>query len=118
MADKWERFAEPMISDVEVDGPGRVTIGEEATFEVYVEFQGEPYPLDDIIAVKFILFDAAGELASSGDATAIEDGYFEVTLPADVTAELEAGSNLLEIVVISRLVAVPSTDSMSFVTAD
>jgi peptide/nickel transport system substrate-binding protein len=118
MADKWERFAEPMISDVEVDGPGRVTIGEEATFEVYVEFQGQPYPLDDIIAVKFILFDAAGELAASGDATAIEDGYFEVTLPADVTAELEAGSNLLEIVVISRLVAVPSTDSMSFVTAD
>jgi peptide/nickel transport system substrate-binding protein len=118
MADKWERFAEPMISDVEVDGPGRVTIGEEATFEVYVEFQGQPYPLDELFGVKYILFDAAGELAASGDAVAIEDGYFEIVLSADLTSQLEAGSNLLEVVVISNLVAVPSTDSMSFVTAD
>jgi peptide/nickel transport system substrate-binding protein len=118
IADKWDRFAQPMLADLEVDGPGRVTIGQEATFEVYVEFQGQPYALDDLIGVKYILFDAAGELAVSGDATAIEDGYFEITLSEDVTAELEAGSNLLEVVVISRLVAVPSFDSMSFVTAD
>ncbi|MFU8770989.1 MAG: ABC transporter substrate-binding protein [Anaerolineales bacterium] len=117
-ADKWDRFAEPMLAEIELDGPGRVTIGDEATFEVYVEFQGEPYLLDDLVGVKFILFDASGELAASGDAEAIEDGYFEVVLPADLTADLEAGSNLLEVVVISKMVAVPSADSMSFVTAD
>jgi peptide/nickel transport system substrate-binding protein len=117
-ADKWERFTEPMIASLEVDGPGRVTIGQEAIFEVYVEFKGQPYPLDAIFGVKYILFDAEGELAASGDATAIEDGYFEITLPADATANLAAGSNLLEVVVISKLVALPSSDSMSFVTAD
>jgi peptide/nickel transport system substrate-binding protein len=117
-ADKWERFTEPMIAEVEVDGPGRVTIGQEAIFEVYVDIKGQPYPLDAIFGVKYILFDAEGELAASGDATAIEDGYFEITLPADATANLAAGSNLLEVVVISKLVALPSSDSMSFVTAD
>jgi peptide/nickel transport system substrate-binding protein len=81
-------------------------------------FEGAPYALDDLVGVKYILFDANGELAASGDAEAVEDGYFEVVLSADLTGELEAGSNLLEVVVISKLVAVPSATSMSFVTAD
>jgi peptide/nickel transport system substrate-binding protein len=117
-ADKWARFADPAIADIDLDGPGRVTIGDEAVFEVYVEYDGEPYALDDLVGVKFILFDANGDLAASGDAEAVEDGYFEVVLSADLTGELEAGSNLLEVVVISKLVAVPSATSMSFVTAD
>jgi len=117
-ANKWAGFTQPMIADIDLDGPGRVTIGDEAVFEVYVEYEGEPYALDDLVGVRYILFDANGELAASGDAVAMEDGYFEVVLSADLTAELETGSNLLEVVVISKLVAIPSSISMSFLTAE
>jgi peptide/nickel transport system substrate-binding protein len=43
-AAKWDRFAAPAIAEVEVDGPTRVTIGEEAVFEVFVSFDGHPMP--------------------------------------------------------------------------
>lgn len=117
MADKWLRFAEAPIAEVAVDGPGNVTIGEEAVYDVFVDFAGEPYPLDDIDNVKYLVIDATGNVAYVGEATPVEDGYFEIVLDADVTGDLEAGSNRLEVVVVSRLVAVPSTDAITFVTA-
>jgi len=33
---------------VEVDGDDRVTAGSEASFDVFVDFEGQPYPLADI----------------------------------------------------------------------
>ena len=117
MADKWLRFAEAPIAEVEVDGPGRVTIGDEAVYEVFVTFGGAPYPVDDIDNVKFLVLDAEGTVAHVGEAEAIEDGMFEVVLDAEITGALTAGSNRLEIVVVSKLVAVPSTDALTFVTA-
>ncbi len=117
MADRWLIFAEPIIPEVELDGPGQVTIGEEATFEVWVEFEGAPYPAIDIESVNFLLFDATGAVAHTGEAQAVEDGLWEIVLDADVTGALEAGSNRLEAVVVSRLVAVTQFDAMTFVTA-
>jgi peptide/nickel transport system substrate-binding protein len=116
-ADKWARFAAPPIAELDIDGPSRVTIGQPATFDVFVEFQGEPYAVGDILEVKYLLFDANGELAASGAAEAIEDGLWQVSLGADVTGQLAAGSNRLEVVVVSKLVAVPVFDSVVFVTA-
>ncbi|MBM3190145.1 MAG: ABC transporter substrate-binding protein, partial [Chloroflexi bacterium] len=116
-ATKWERFGEAAIAEVEVDGPQRVTIGSKATFEVYVDFKGEPYPPADISEVKYLVFDSAGELASVGPATLVEDGLYEIVLDEAMTAQLEAGSNRLEAVVVSKLVAVPSFDAIQFVTA-
>jgi peptide/nickel transport system substrate-binding protein len=115
-ANKWDRFAAPAIAEVEVDGPTRVTIGEDATFEVFVEFAGEPYAVEDIIEVKYLVFDATGSLAEVGVATAVEDGLWEVNLTN--TSALAAGSNRLEVVVVSRRVAVPSSDAIEFVTAN
>jgi peptide/nickel transport system substrate-binding protein len=115
-ANKWDRFAAPAIAEVEVDGPTRVTIGEDATFEVFVEFAGEPYAVDDILEVKYLVFDATGSLAEVGVATAVEDGLWEVNLTN--TSALAAGSNRLEVVVVSRRVAVPSSDAIEFVTAN
>ncbi len=117
MADRWLRFAEPPIAEVELDGPGQVTIGEEATYEVWVTFQEAPYPVDDVDNVKYLVFDATGAVAHVGEATAVEDGYWEFALDEDVTGDLEAGSNRLEVVVVSERVAVPSFDSITFVTA-
>jgi peptide/nickel transport system substrate-binding protein len=116
-ANKWDRFSAPAIAEVELDGPGRVTIGQEAVYEVFVEFDGEPYAVADIDQVKYLVFNARGELAQVGEAEAVEDGVWEVTLPANLTSQLEAGSNRLEVVVVSTRVAVPSSDSLQFVTA-
>jgi hypothetical protein len=94
-----------------------VTIGEEVTYDVFVDFAGEPYANEDISGVTYLVFDASGALVAQGDAVAESDGYFTVTLGSDVTEGLEAGSNTLEIVVVSNLVALPGSASYEFVTA-
>lgn len=115
-ADKWSGFSAPAIAEVLVDGSTRVAIGEEATFDVFVDFDGEPYAIDNIREVKYLLFNASGVVAESGNAEAIEDGLWQVTLSAETTGALEAGSNRLEVIVISNLVALPSFTDLQFVT--
>ncbi len=117
LADKWARFAEPRVAEAEVDGEGRVTIGQPATFDVFVTFEGEPYASADIAEVKYLLFDAKNELAATGVAELAGEGYYTVTLPAELTAKLEAGSNRLEVVVVSKLVSIPTFAPFQFVTA-
>jgi peptide/nickel transport system substrate-binding protein len=116
LATKWDRFAEAPIPEVLVDGPGSVTIGDEAVYDVFVDFAGEPYAVDDIDMVKYLVFDATGELAFKGDAEAVEDGYWEVVLGADITGALEAGSNQLAVIVVSKRALVPVTETLQFVS--
>jgi peptide/nickel transport system substrate-binding protein len=115
-ADRWAMFAEPKVGAVEMDGPGQVTIGQEAAFDVFVDFEGEPYPQDEIAQAKYLLFDATGALVASGDAEAVADGQYVVTLPADVTSKLTAGSNRLEVAVSSSVVSIPFFGAIDFVT--
>ncbi len=117
LASKWDRFGQAAIAEAEVTGSSRVTIGQEATFDVSVTFDDEPYAQADIEQVKFMVFDAKGALAATGEADAVNDGLWQVTLDADATSKLESGSNRLEVVVVSRLVAVPTFASIQFVTA-
>lgn len=117
LADEWARFAEPKIAVAEVDGPGRVTIGQEASFDVFVTFKDQPYPADEIKEVKYLLFDASGALAGTGMAEAAGDGQYVIKLTADATGKLAEGSNKLEVVVISKLVSLPTFTSFQFVTA-
>ncbi len=116
-ADKWSRFGEPRIAVVEVDGAGQVSIGSEATFDAFVTFKGEPYANADISEVKYLLFNSAGELVGSGEAAALEDGHFQVVLSAELTSQLETGSNKLEVVVVPSVVSIPSFGSFEFVTS-
>ncbi len=115
-ANKWDRFAAPAIAEVDVTGSARVTINSEVKFDVMVDFEEQPYPVSDILEVKYLLFNAKGEMAFSGLATAVKDGQWQVTLSKEVTSKLEAGSNRLEVVVVSKLVAMPSLGSFQFVT--
>ena len=115
-AAKWSRFGAPKIATVEVDGSGQVQIGSEAPFDVFVDYNGEPYPSAEISEVKYLLFDAKGILVGTGQAEPVEDGLYQVTLPADVTSKLEAGSNKLEVVVVPSVVSVPSFAEFEFVT--
>lgn len=116
LSEKWTGFAEPMLADLFVDGPDRVAIGSEAVYDVFVDFEGEPYPAKDIGSVRYMVFDATGGLVTVGDATPVDDGLWEVVLGADITSQLAAGSNRLEVVAVSNLVAVPSSDALLFVT--
>jgi peptide/nickel transport system substrate-binding protein len=115
LADRWLGFAAPKISDVEVDGPGRVTIGEAVDFNVYVTYEGAAYPADEIDNVKYLLFDASGEIVEVGQATLVTDGEYVVSLSADSTALLSSGSGKLEIAVVAIPVAIPTFGSFEFV---
>jgi peptide/nickel transport system substrate-binding protein len=115
-SDKWAGFAEPKLADVDIDGPGIVAIGEEAVYDVYVTFAGAAYPMNEIMEVKYLLFDAAGEVVEVGTAEAVVEGQYSVTLSADTTGALEAGANKLEIAVLSKVVSVPAFSTLEFVT--
>jgi peptide/nickel transport system substrate-binding protein len=117
LANKWDRFGEPKMATVEVEGPANVTIGEAAEFNVMVTFKDAAYPAAEIGSVSFLVFDATGALATKGAAEAVADGQYKVTLPAEVTSALAAGSNKLEVAVVSKLVSVPAFGAFEFVTA-
>jgi hypothetical protein len=66
--------------------------------------------------VKYLVFDAAGELAHVGWGEAVEDAHWQAVLGADVTAGLEAGSNQFAAIVVSKRAVLPITETMPFVT--
>jgi len=116
-ANRWDRFGPPAVPEVEIDGPGRVTIGEEALFDIYIDAFGEPYAIKDINSVTYLLFDAEGNLVEQGQAEADSDGLWTVTLSSESTAGLAEGSNRLDVAVASNLVALASLTEFPFVTA-
>jgi peptide/nickel transport system substrate-binding protein len=116
-ADRWDRFASAPIPEVLLDGPDRVTIGEEVVYDVFVDFEGEAYALDDIDITSYLVFDATGTLVETGDLTAVEDGYFTATLGSDLTGSLAEGSNQLAVIVVSKRALVPVQETLQFVTA-
>ena len=117
MADRWSQFSSAPIPEVLLDGTDRVTIGEEAVYDVFVDLNGEPYPTDEISMVRYLVFDATGVLVEVGDADAVEDGYYTVTLSGDTTGGLAEGSNQLAVIVVSKRALVPVRDTLQFVTA-
>ena len=117
-ASKWEGFDAPMIAEVSIDGPARVASGDEVTFEVMIDFGGDAYAVADIDEVKYLVFDALGELALTGTAEAVEDGLWQITLSAEDTAGLESGANKLEVAVAPLRVSIPTFSSLEFVTTN
>jgi len=115
LANRWAQFSEPKIATTVLDGPGQVQIGGEALFDAYVTFNDEPYLLSDVSRVKYILYDGTGAVVEVGDAVAVEDGHFQVTLSAETTAKLSTGSARLEVAVVPIPVAIPSFTSLDFV---
>jgi peptide/nickel transport system substrate-binding protein len=110
---KWLRFDEPRIASVVAKGPSSVRVGAEAAFDVPVTFKGRPYPAKDIKEVKYLVIDAKGEVVTSGQAQKSGDNW-KVVLPASVTQRLTPGSARLEVVVVSRVVGMPTFATASF----
>ncbi len=115
LADRWAQFSEPKLAESALDGPAQVKAGEEAVFDATITFNDQPYPQADIQRVKYILYDATGAVAATGDATPVADGQYQVTLSADHNLEPAAGAARLEIAVVPIPVAVPSFTSLDFV---
>ena len=115
LADRWAAFSEPKIATTVLDGPGQIKVGDEAVFDATVTFKDAPYAQTDIARVKYILYDATGAVVVVGDATAVGDGQYQVTLTSDVTSKLPTGSARLEVAVVPIPVAIPSFTSIDFV---
>lgn len=118
MADRWSSFGAPQLADLEVEGEGSVILGEEIVFDLYVTFEGDPYPDADMSRVFGLLYDATGAIVAEIDAEFVEDGYYTVTVPADISAEMEAGASKLEAVVVPSVVAIPTFVTFEFVTIE
>lgn len=114
LADKWSGYGTPKVAVVDVTAPASVAVGAEATFDVDVTFAGEAYPADGIDAVNWLLFAADGTVAAQGAAEAVDAGYYTVTLSAEDTGKLTAGSSKLLIVVVSNIVSIPSFGDVEF----
>ena len=114
-SDRWAQFAEPKIATAVVDGPGQVKVGSEETFDITVSFKDQPYPQSDIKQLKYILYDATGAIVNTGEAQAVADGQYQVTLGSDVTSKLPTGAARLEAIVVPIPVAVPAFSSFDFV---
>ena len=114
-SNKWDRFGEPAMATVEIDGAGQVKIGSEAKFDVFVTFNDAPYKADDIKTVKFLVFDSTGALIGTGDGELVADGQYSVTMSAELTGKLAEGAGKLEVAVSSKLVALPGLAALEFV---
>jgi len=117
-SDKWAQFGAPKVADVVVDGEATVVLGDEIVFDVFVTFEGEAYPSDEIKGVTGLLYDATGQIVEVIDAELAEEGYYTITVPADLSATMEAGASKIEAVVVALPVAIPSFVAFEFVTVE
>ncbi|HID89423.1 MAG TPA: ABC transporter substrate-binding protein, partial [Anaerolineae bacterium] len=113
-ADKWLRFGEPKLAEVVIEGPARVSAADGASFDIMVTFKGEAYPADEIAAVKYLLFDAEGNVAATGDANLVADGHYVVEFTPEQLGELGVGAVRLEIAVTSNVISIPTLQSTEF----
>jgi peptide/nickel transport system substrate-binding protein len=117
LADRWSAFGQPKLAEATLDGPGQVTIGEEAAFDLTVaDPNGDPYPAAEIKQVKFLVYNEKGETVFVGEGVSTgTDGAYTLTIPADTTGALTAGTGRIEAAVIVYPVAVPTFSALDYV---
>jgi len=114
-ADQFSGFGAPEIAVASVDGPTTVKAGDAVTFTVTVTFNDQPYPSKDLDKVSYTLFGADGSAIATGDATMTAEGTYTVTLSADDSGKLPAGSASLSVAVASKTVSLPTFVTYQFV---
>jgi peptide/nickel transport system substrate-binding protein len=117
-ADRWSRFGQAPLGVAALDGPAQVKIGAEAVFNVTLtkKADGSPYASADVNQVKFLIYDAQGVTVyvGAGVAVAGSDGKYTLTVPADVTAKLVAGTGRIEAAAVLIPVAIPAFTSLDY----
>ncbi|MEM2790634.1 MAG: ABC transporter substrate-binding protein [Thermofilaceae archaeon] len=114
-ADRWAWLAEPPIPEVGIEVPENVVPGLPADITVRVSYKGQPYPAGRIEFVKYLILDAAGNVLGRGEATAVADGVFRISVPAEVTGKMTPGAYKVMTFTLSRDVAMPVTTEASFI---
>ena len=114
-ADKWLKFAEPKLATVELVGQPVVKIGTGAVVAVNITFKEEPYPPEEIESVKYLVFDSEGNLLLKGDAEYFSGSTWNIVLKPDDTAKFPEGAIKVEVVVVSKMVAIPVIKDIQFV---
>jgi len=117
LANKWDRFGEPMLPVVDAVGPAKVVIGEEASVDVLVSFKDSPYPADSLEGIPFLLYDAEGNLVDKGQAEYVTEGQYVIKLSAEMTAKLKEGTSQMEIIAVSKVVSVPVFSRVTFIVS-
>ena len=116
-ADKWLRFTDPRKPKIRIASPQEfVPMGSKADFEISLSCGQAECDPQEIRFVSYLVFDGQNRLVLSGRSQPIEEGRWRVSLSPEQTTKLPPGSNRLEIVVSSKQIAIPSFDSLSFVT--
>ena len=119
LADRWSKFGVAPLAEAALDGPAQVKIGSEAVFNATLTLKsdGSAYKSSDIKEVKFLVYDATGATVyvGAGVAVAGEDGKYTLTIPADVTSKLVAGSGRIEVAAVLIPVAIPAFTSLDYV---
>ncbi|MEM0024033.1 MAG: ABC transporter substrate-binding protein [Thermofilaceae archaeon] len=113
-ADRWAWLADPPIPEVSIEVPENVIPGLPADITVRVSYKGQPYPAGRIEFVKFLILDAAGNVLGKGEATAVSDGVFKISVPAEVTGKMTPGAYKVLTFTLSKDAAMPVTSEASF----
>ena len=79
------------------------------------EVWNDPYPAAEVKQVKFLVYNEAGETVFVGEGVSSADGAYTLTIPADTTGALTAGTGRIEAAVIVLPVAVPTFSSVDYV---
>jgi peptide/nickel transport system substrate-binding protein len=114
-ADKYAFLAAPPIPESSITTPENVVPGLEATFDLYLSSNAQPYPNDRIDFVKYVFVDSLGMLVAKGEATAEDEGRWSIMLTDEETASMTAGSYSLTTIALSKDVAIPGTLDTPFV---
>ena len=115
LADRYDQFGEAPIPNVALNGPTDVTIGDVVTYDVFVDFKGAPYPNADLDMVTYLVVDSTGTVALTGDAVAVDEGHYQVTLD---TTSLPVGLNELTVVTVSKRAVLPVEEAFEFSTIE
>jgi len=117
-ADRWEIFADPIIPEIGVSGPGSIFVGDAEIFDVEIEFEGEAFASENILETSYLLFDHNNNLVASGELSEVEEGHWQVELEEEETAALTTGPSRLEVIVSPLTVASPSIQTFEFVAIE
>jgi peptide/nickel transport system substrate-binding protein len=116
-AGQFASLAKPELMTMTVDGPTSVTVGQEASFDVTINFEDQAYPSKDIDKVSFTLFNTDGSIAGTGDAQFVDEGQYKVTVSADLTSKLTEGTAKVTVAAASKAVSLPAFETAQFVVS-
>lgn len=111
-ADKWMMFSKPAIPEVKLALIPAITPGSPAEIPVSITFAGEPYKIEDIQYVKYIVKSPVSTIV--GEAEPVRDGEWKIKLTsADtsklVSAEVPVSTVSITAIAVSKLVGMPAS---------